>query len=64
MESVVSEKLKETYDIENISITLIEESEDSIVVSYQLEGSEAIFLSLFEKDNGDLFLINTREFAD
>lgn len=61
LESAVTDELKETFDTEKITINFIQELEDSIVVSYQLEGYETTFLSFFERDNGDLTLVNTRE---
>ncbi|EDL65905.1 hypothetical protein [Bacillus sp. SG-1] len=65
LEKTVSEKLEETYDTEDISIQSVEElKKHSSLVSYQLEGNEKTFLSLYERDNGNLVLVNTRELEE
>ncbi|WP_426887736.1 hypothetical protein [Rossellomorea vietnamensis] len=65
LEKTVSEKLEETYGTEDFSIQFVEElSKDSILVSYQLEGNEPTFISFYERDNGHLVLVNTRELEE
>ncbi|TYR74529.1 hypothetical protein FZC79_13705 [Rossellomorea vietnamensis] len=65
LERTVSEKLEETYATEDFSIQFVEElSKDSILVSYQLEGNEPTFISFYERDNGHLVLVNTRELEE
>lgn len=65
LEQAVSEKLEETLGTKDISIQFIEElKEDRILVSYQLDGNETIFLNLYEKENGDLVLVNTRRLEE